>query len=355
MNALPTALSHEDLNHELEVATALAKEAGALLLSHLAAGLTIEHKTSKDDPVTAADREASALVVGRLAAEFPEDGLLSEEEVDNAERLNRSRVWIIDPIDGTSEYAAGTPDYCVSIGLAIEGQPVLGVVYAPATGELFSGVVGYGVTKNGKPVTPYAGLPRISVSDSEFNRELKQNYALPNMLPSGSIALKLAKMAAHEAESTFTMSPRSEWDIAAGHALLKASGGDLSRRDGSHIKYNARSPHIEQGILGGYPEAVAGLKPQLLALGIPNTHLDLTPDFPAWQQLSPADQKLLVGVNSLSIRYNGQGVLALLLVNPTNKLILRAEGNAFHLQRLMSDVTRAIGQLTPQSHTTQPQ
>ena len=88
---------------------------------------------------TAADREASRLIVQGLHAAFPADGLLSEEETDAPERLGRERVWIVDPIDGTKEYVSGSPDYCVSIGLSVAGQPVLGVVYVPATDELLLG------------------------------------------------------------------------------------------------------------------------------------------------------------------------------------------------------------------------
>lgn len=331
-------------SHELSVASALAREAGALLLAHLRAGFTVEHKTSADDPVTVADREASTLIMTALAAAFPSDGLLSEEETDDRARLGHDRVWIVDPIDGTKEYSTGLPDYCVSIGLAVGGEPVLGVVYAPETDELFSGVVGQGVTLNGQPVPAPASGPdwRVAVSDTEHGRELHRT-SLPGMKPSGSIALKLARIAAGQVDATFTMSPRSEWDIAAGHALLRAAGGDLRRRDGRPVRYNQPRPHIEQGLIGGAPAALDWLEGQLRGHRLPVAHLGLTPADPAWTLLPESDRAALDGHPGVNVRHASGEVLALLVVNPGTRQVERAEGDAFHLDRLTRDVTRALG------------
>lgn len=332
--------------HELGVAEALAREAGALLLRWREAGLKVDYKTSRDDPVTAADREASALILAGLKSAFPHDGLLSEEEVDAPEsRLERQRVWIVDPIDGTQEYTKGSPDFCVSIGLCVGGEAVLGVIFAPATDELFSGYVGQGISKNGRQ----AGFSRrqeylISVSDTENSRELHR-YPIPGLRPSGSIALKLARLAAGEADATFTISPRSEWDIAAGDALLRSSGGLLRRRDGREIRYNLHRPHIEQGIIGGRVEALAWLEGELARTGVPTAHLNLTPADPAWACLERKDQAVLAGQPGVCVRYAGGRVLALLHVEPHSRRVLRSEGDAFHLGRLTRDVTRALGEL----------
>ncbi|UBV41752.1 3'(2'),5'-bisphosphate nucleotidase CysQ [Deinococcus taeanensis] len=339
-----------DLPTERMVAEQLAREAGALLQAHLRAGLTVEHKTSADDPVTAADREASSLIMERLSQVFPLDGLLSEEEADNAARLDASRAWIVDPIDGTREYSSGHPDYCVSIGLTVDGEPVLGVVYAPATDELFSGVVGQGVTLNGEPVPAPAQGPawRVAVSDTEYSRELHA-VPLPGMHPSGSIALKLARIAAAQADVTFSMSPRSEWDIAAGHALLRAAGGELRRRDGRPIRYNQRRPSLEQGIIGGQPAALAWLEAQVREHHLPVAHLGLTETDPAWSVLSPGDRAALAEHPGVNIRHAGAQLLALLVVEP-GRTVGRAEGDAFHLERLTRDVTRALGPLRAAGH-----
>ncbi|MBB6017242.1 3'(2'),5'-bisphosphate nucleotidase CysQ [Deinococcus radiopugnans] len=336
-----------DLTRELEVASRLAREAGALLLHHRAVGFDVQHKTSLEDPVTVADREASALIVAGLAGAFPNDGLLSEEETDSAARLSQERVWIIDPIDGTSEFIKGTADYCVSIGLAMGDAAVLGVVYAPTTDELFAGVVGQGVWKNGQKVNrgPRSEGWRVAVSDTEFGRELNR-HDLPGMVPSGSIALKLARLSADEADATFTMSPRSEWDIAAGDALVQAAGGTLRRRDGQPVLYNQPSPHLEQGLIAGLPDALEWLEGELSRRRLPTAHLGMKASAPAWSYLETADQAALGGHSGVSIRHAGPEVLALLVIDPDTRTVERAEGDAFHLERLTRDVVRAAGPLS---------
>lgn len=330
---------------EAEVAERLAREAGALLLRHRREGFTVEHKTSAHDPVTAADREASALILAGLSAAFPEDGLLSEEEADSPARLTRERVWIVDPIDGTKEFTTRSPDFCVSIGLAVEGEPVLGAVYAPVTDELFLGIVGEGVRKNGEEVGFSARFPYVvSVSDSEHRLELYR-HDLPGMHPSGSIALKLARIAAGEADVTFSMSPRSEWDLCAGDALVRAAGGVLRRRDGRPIGYNAPHPSLEQGIIGGRREAVEWLEPELFGRSLPTTHLGLSDADPAWAVLGEEERRALAGHRGVFVRHGGGRVLALLVVDRERRTVERSQGDAAHLARLTRDVVRALGPL----------
>ena len=336
--------------HERSAAERLALEAGQLLLKHRAAGVTVAYKTSKDDPVTLADMEASALIVAGLKAEFPDDGILSEELTDTAERLSKRRVWIIDPIDGTKEFTQSSPDFAVSIGLAIDGEPVLGVVNAPAHHALYVGVVGEGVTRNGEPVgfshrPPAEAL--ISVSDTEYKRELHQ-YPLANVLPSGSIALKLALIASGEADATFTMSPRSEWDIAAGMALIAAAGGQVTRRGGGHITLNAPNPSIRQGLIGGRSDAVAWLEAELFRLAVPEQQLNLTGRDEAWSLLSEPEQERLRGQQHLHIRHAAGRVVALMVldVSESGAKVVRAEGDAAHLGVLTRDLNRVYGELS---------
>ncbi|MFC6617462.1 3'(2'),5'-bisphosphate nucleotidase CysQ family protein [Deinococcus radiophilus] len=316
------------MEHELDIAVRLAREAGAVTEAFRAQGFKVEHKTGADDPVTEGDRAASALLMRELARAFPGDGLLSEEEADAPERLSRSRTWLIDPIDGTKEYADGSPDHCVSLGLAVDGEPVLGVIYAPQTDELFAGAVGLGVTKNGERVTlrdhqPYV----IATSVTETRRELR-DLPLPGMRPSGSTALKLARIAAGEADATFTMSPRAEWDIAAGHALLRAQGGDLTRRNGQPVRYNQTRPYLEQGFVAGHPAALTWLRRELERLEIPSGVLCLDADAQGRRR---------------HVRVTGGRELAWLVTGPGTDgpdTVLEAGGDAFHLERLTRDVRR---------------
>src|SRR5262245_56280232 len=123
------------MEKELEIAKRLALQAGAILMKYYQRGTTVDWK-APGDPVTAADREASQLIVSSLAPEFPEHAILSEEELDNPNRLERSRVWMIDPMDGTREFIEHRGEFAVQIGLAVDGVPVLGVVYQPSTNKL---------------------------------------------------------------------------------------------------------------------------------------------------------------------------------------------------------------------------
>ncbi|MDO4264559.1 MAG: 3'(2'),5'-bisphosphate nucleotidase CysQ [Deinococcus sp.] len=321
-------LNAAPLHHELSVAEDLARQAGDVARHYRREGFTVQHKTGADDPVTEADRAASALLMRGLSAAFPADGLLSEEEADSTERLGRQRVWLIDPIDGTKEYATGRPDYCVSIGLVEDGKPLLGVIYAPETDELFSGALGLGVHKDGRPVLHRAATPYIiATSETEAERELG-NVPLAGMRPSGSTALKLARIAAGEADATFTMSPRAEWDIAAGHALLRAQGGDLTRRSGQPVRYNQPKPYLEQGFVAGHPQALSWLRGELLRLEVHSVVLALDDDTQGQRR---------------HVRRAGDRELAWMVTAQDERgetVVLASGGDAFHLERLTRDVRR---------------
>src|SRR4051794_9989599 len=118
------------VHEELEEVKRIAKQAGAILLEHFGGSTPVEWK-SPGDPVTVADRKASEFIVHELHGLFPQDGILSEELPDNAVRLKRNRVWMIDPMDGTRDFIAGGDDFAVMIGLIEAGRPILGVVYQP--------------------------------------------------------------------------------------------------------------------------------------------------------------------------------------------------------------------------------
>jgi len=131
---------------ELSVAVDLAREAGALILNFYEGPLDIEQKTSSDDsePVTQADTLANELIVSRLARDFPGDGILAEESIDTERRLDKSRVWMVDPLDGTSGFIAGNGDFAVQIGLVEDGICVVGVVDLPLKNILYRAVLDQG-------------------------------------------------------------------------------------------------------------------------------------------------------------------------------------------------------------------
>src|SRR5438067_10994257 len=137
-------MTEGEFERELRVVVELARRAGEAALEFYGGPLRVEHKEEFDEPVTQADRAVNELIVRALQQEFPEDGILAEESVDTARRLGRERVWMVDPLDGTKGFIAGTGDFAVQIGLVIEGAPVLGVVYLPDTDVLYYAARGHG-------------------------------------------------------------------------------------------------------------------------------------------------------------------------------------------------------------------
>src|SRR5271165_4368966 len=129
-----------------------ALEASRSIFAGFTSGaIETEYKTG-DDPVTKADRALDAVLRKELLREG--EGWLSEESVDDPVRLERSRVWVVDPLDGTREFVQGIPEFCVSIGFVENGRPVAGGISNPATNEVFLGSIESGITYNGKPAQP---------------------------------------------------------------------------------------------------------------------------------------------------------------------------------------------------------
>jgi myo-inositol-1(or 4)-monophosphatase len=227
---------------ELEVASRLARDAGALLLRLRGDGLQVSHKAD-GEIVTAADLEADALIRAGLTEAFPDDALVSEESATGGDRLAAGgRVWIVDPIDATRDYAAGGDEFSVSIGLAVGGHAVLGAVCAPARGELFAGAVGAGAWLNEAParVTGAASLDgaRLTVSRSEW-RGGDLGRQLPfKAEPVSSAAYKLARVGAGLDDGTFSTHARRDWDICAGAALVAAGGGTVTLLDGRPLRFD---------------------------------------------------------------------------------------------------------------------
>ena len=196
-----------------------------------------------------------------------DEGWLSEESVDDLNRLEKSNVWIVDPLDGTLEFIAGIPEWCVSIGWIEQGRAVAGGIYNPVTRELFLGSLETGVTYNGSPATAskkenLAGA-LVLASRSEVKRgEWADLQNAPFVVrPTGSVAYKLALVAAGLAHATWTLSPKNEWDIAAGVALVESAGGFAQTLEGSPVTFNHRSPLLSGLVAGG-----AGMRAEVTAL-----------------------------------------------------------------------------------------
>jgi len=259
-------LDRGDLRHDLERIEHALRQAGALLVDYARRDLDVEHK-APGHPVTEADRAADDLLRNLLPRDG--DGWLSEETVDDPVRLQRRRVWIVDPLDGTKEFIAGIPEWSVSVALAVDGLPVAGGVYNPMSERLVLGAVGLGVTLNGEPaaMTEPAGLAgvRVLASRSEIRRGEWRRFAAAGMevVPTGSVAYKLALVAAGLADATWTLCPKSEWDVAAGAAMVAAGGGEVWLPDGSSPVFNKPRPKFPGFLAAG--RNLAGRLPALLA------------------------------------------------------------------------------------------
>jgi myo-inositol-1(or 4)-monophosphatase len=219
---------------------------------------------SGGDPLTEADLAVDRALINILPAEG--EGWLSEETVDSSERLDKARVWIVDPIDGTRGFIEGIPEWCVSIGLIEDGQPVAGGIHNPATGERITGAIGCGVTYTGpNEVLGAITLNEASVgaSRSEIRRGEWDGYdeSQFTIVPMGSVAYKLGLVAAGRLDATWTLVPKNEWDLAGGAALLAASGGWGVIKDGSAPTWNDEDP-----LVPGFIATTAALRDEVTSL-----------------------------------------------------------------------------------------
>jgi myo-inositol-1(or 4)-monophosphatase len=226
--------------------------------------IAAEYKAGMD-PVTEADLAVNALLQQELLREG--EGWLSEESVDDLSRLQKKNVWIVDPLDGTREFVAGIPEYCVSIAYAENGHAVAGGICNPATNEIFLGAIGIGVTYNGKPVktTSQPALKGATVLASrsetkrgEWSRFESANFTVRQM---GSVAYKLALVAAGLADATFTLVPKHEWDVAAGAALIESAGGFVRTLENQSLLCNQQSLLLAGLVAGG-----VGIQTELMEL-----------------------------------------------------------------------------------------
>jgi 3'(2'), 5'-bisphosphate nucleotidase len=275
----------QTLAHELAVARAAAVAAMGVVKAHWRTNLTVEHKAG-DEPVTIADREASDLIVARLCAAFPGDAVLSEEVPDDGSRLRAHRVWMIDPIDGTSDFIAGDTGFAVMIGLCVGGRPQLGALAMPATGALYLGVVGQGAwmeTADGvrQPLrtSALAAPPGIRLVASKTHRTrdvdtFRRALGIDDEINVGSVGLKVAMVA--DASRDLYVYPGSRtklWDICGPEAVLLAAGGRVTDVHGQLIDYTQPDLRNSGGIVASngplHDQVITTLAPLLGARPLP--------------------------------------------------------------------------------------
>lgn len=232
--------------HEVSIAIRAAREAGATALQ-MQGGIEAVDKAD-GSPVTPGDLAADAIVRQHLTLNFPADAILSEEEADSSNRLTNRRLWIIDPIDGTKDYVAGTSEWAVQVALAVDGTLVLGVLDLPAEGLCLVGVPEHGAwildTNGQRPLTvDPANLDVLITSKSLRNREAvaKVAAALPEFssLHATSVGVKIWRMINGHAGLYVHPRPLAEWDAAAPAAVLLAAGGNVTDLTGAPLRFNS--------------------------------------------------------------------------------------------------------------------
>ena len=223
-----------------------AREAGEAILQIVRRGFEVETKADRS-PVTEADRAAEAVILAALRQVAPGVPVIAEEEVAAGRIPSHDQdYFLVDPLDGTKEFARGGDDYTVNIGLILAGQPTLGVVYAPATGRLHRGLVGQGaeLEEAGRRVsirTRLRGSEMVAVASKSHLNQATVDYleAAVGQCDHVSVgsSLKFCIVAEGRADIYPRLSPTSEWDTAAGHAVLRAAGGRVDGPEGGPLAY----------------------------------------------------------------------------------------------------------------------
>ena len=245
--------------HELNVAFSAAREAGAIILSFFKKNFEVTAKSSTEY-VTSADLAADARIKAMILHYFPDDAWLSEETIDSRQRLSNSRVWIVDPLDGTHEFMEGSPDFTICIALIENGEPQVGVVLRPIDNELYFAVRGEGAFLNHDRIycttEPLLQEAVIVTSDEEPvpSKILAINQQVKRVDRFGSTAYKIIRVAAGQAELYISAELKKEWDICAADLIVSEAGGRLTDWAGNPAKYNQPAPDIEFGMIAtNYP------------------------------------------------------------------------------------------------------
>ena len=245
------------LERELETARSLAFEASVMVLGHYAKEIVAEEKLGADnkyEPVTVADREASRLIVDGLRKAFPNDAILSEEEIGpDLEWTRAQRTWIIDPIDGTAGFIKHEDDFAIQIGLVERGKPVVGVVHLPAFGITYEAASGHGAFLMNDGVRTRLAVRKVSE-------------------PRGSVGLKMGLIAAGECDVYIHLSDRTKlWDTCAPQIILEEAGGILTDIFGDALVYDTPELSNLNGIVAcgseGHSRVIEGLQPFLESHG----------------------------------------------------------------------------------------
>jgi len=223
----------------LEAVSAVVREAGAIAAGRCGSDFERWEK-APGSPVCEIDLAVDAFLQDKLGALDPQAGWLSEETLDDSDRIERRRLWVVDPIDGTRDYLRGRPGWCVSVALVEDRVPVLGVLAAPIRGELWTAARGLGSWRNGARlrVRPRERLAGARVPSDKLPAVDRDLVAVPRP---NSIALRIALVGAGEADLVATLKWGFEWDIAAAALIAEEAGATVSGALGQPLAFNTAS------------------------------------------------------------------------------------------------------------------
>lgn len=253
-----------DYGKELAVAIELARAAGSAILAEYKGPLRVEQKNYDDDvePVTQADRIANELIVNGLKQQFPNDGILAEESIDTERRLSKSRVWMVDPLDGTNGFIDGNGDFAVQIGLVDNGEVVLGVVYVPLADVMYRAVIGGGSWIERPQTEPERALVsdrrtfetmRLAASRSHRSPRMNQvveRFGFRAEVQRGSVGIKIGLLVEQQCDVYIHLSSRTkQWDTCAPQLILTEAGGKLSDLFGQPLNYNVKDVNNRNGLV----------------------------------------------------------------------------------------------------------
>ena len=261
---MPELTEGSSYQPELQVAVTLARAAGAAILELYDRPIEVLQKFDLDErePVTLADRIANELIVDGIHRQFPDDGMLAEESIDTARRLGKRRVWMVDPLDGTSGFIDGNGDFAVQIGLAEDGLAVLGVVYQPLTDLLYRAVRGQGawIERPNEPATRarvsgQSELSMMCLAASRSHRSPRMDrvvkaFGVKGEIQRGSVGIKVGLIIEQQCDLYVHLSPRTkQWDTCAPQVILNEAGGSFSDLFGNPISYNSAEVQHRNGLV----------------------------------------------------------------------------------------------------------
>jgi myo-inositol-1(or 4)-monophosphatase len=260
MTALTSAKTPEvlySLEEDYELLKRAVRDAGGLANSYFKQAVEVQRKPDGSE-VSEADLAVDAALKLDLSTRRKDYGWLSEESPDDRSRLKYARVWMIDPIDGTSAFLRQVPEWTVSAALVENGVPMLGVIYNPASDELFHAMRGHGAFLNDTPIKAsdkdtLEGAKMIA-SGGLFKKKIWQE-PWPEVMAEwvNSVAYRLALVACGRGDATISLTGKAEWDLAAAAVLMEEAGGITTDHRGNPHHYNRENPKFPSLVASGKP------------------------------------------------------------------------------------------------------